>query len=505
MSIIDVNSKGRNLQFSINLIKQNKFEEKTSSLSLDPGVIQYLEVEDSLIEMGLKGNVIIDNKYKMTDRDGNVNDNTFIDINIIDNDSQDPRVGNKVLSFLSIIEKSSSTSESILNSQVIYKLEEAASSLLKKATLHSIDLYDNDETDNITGHMRKILDNWQKIIFKNGSGNRYFINEGDFATAEETGDFISFRGPINDSLYSILDNMANNITINGKLPILKIKTTDSGGRRLSLNELFSDRHIDFLRALKQRGQQDFSDVYLEEYTIAPLTSDESTPLTQVQDFQIVNSDIETARNKYWGDYQLDFTSNDLVVTNIQRVDFADIVSSFESVDLQSEPPYFSNIPLLEKIEKKLFPVSQDNNIPMGGDTLLRNKVFNTVKKSFLCLGETAVLTVPGTMYRTPGKFITIKGDSGKFKHPWLVTSVKHIFNGLDYTNEITAVRLFGNKKAYSELYQDFISSETQATPVLTNIIEAAGDAVEGLKQIAQDATDFVAGAVSNVKNLFNKE
>ena len=499
----DVNTKGTNLKFSLSLIKENKFTGKTESLPLSPGVISYLSIEDNILDMGLKGTISIDNKHRLLDKlDSSASHSTYIDINIMDTESLNKQLGQKSISFLSLIEDGSSLSENIQNNRAVYKIEEVVSSLLKKSSLYSIDLFSNDDSDTITNHMKRIINTWQEKILTRGEGNIL----GEFIETPVTGDFISFRDNTNESLYDILSKMALSTNISGKLPILKIVSTENAGRRLTFKDLFTDDHADFLNAYISgniESGRDYSSVYLEEFNIAPYTGKSGTLTTNnIEDYQILEADLDLARGKHWGDYQLDLTGEDLTETRVELLDFTSIVSSFESDDLKLRGPIYSNIPLLRKADKKLFTVARDNNKESDGVDILKNSVQNKTKRSFLCLGESIILNVPGKMYRKPGMFITINGDGPKFdKQPWFVVSVKHIFNGLDHTNEITAVRLTGNDQSYEVMYSDLyplVLLAGDAVDTLGDIAEVVIPAVkEGLKKLVTGTTDFFG----NVKKI----
>jgi len=301
--------------------------------------------------------------------------------------------------------------------------------------------------------------------------------------------------------------MADSVVVNGKLPIIKIKSTENAGRLLTLKELFTNDHTDFLNGyLSNRldTKKDYSNVYLEPFSISPLTPKPGTPSTNIiEDYQLIESDIELARNKFWGDYELDNTGDDITKTNIELLDFTSIVDSFESDDLQIENGPFSNIPLLQPSEKKLFRVSRDNNNGIDGIQTLRNSINNKVKKSFLCLGESIVLDVPGKIYRTPGKFITINGDGSRFDNQvWFVTSIKHIFNGLDYTNQITAARLTGNEYKYAFMYSSLFSLFVSSRETVVDVV---GDVIENVSDVVSDVVNTIKKLPTIVTDFFGKK
>jgi len=102
------------------------------------------------------------------------------------------------------------------------------------------------------------------------------------------------------------------------------------------------------------------------------------------------------------------------------------------------------------------------------------------------------------MYRKPGMFITINGDGPKFdKQPWFVVSVKHIFNGLDHTNEITAVRLTGNDQSYQVMYSELYDLVLLAGDAVETLVDVIPAVKEGLKKLVTGTTDFFG----NVKKI----
>jgi len=138
--------------------------------------------------------------------------------------------------------------------------------------------------------MKRIINTWQEKILTRGEGNIL----GEFIETPVTGDFISFRDNTNESLYDILSKMALSTNISGKLPILKIVSTENAGRRLTFKDLFTDDHADFLNAYISgniESGRDYSSVYLEEFNIAPYTGKSGTLTTNnIEDYQILEAD-----------------------------------------------------------------------------------------------------------------------------------------------------------------------------------------------------------------------
>ncbi len=114
-------------------------------------------------------------------------------------------------------------------------------------------------------------------------------------------------------------------------------------------------------------------------------------------------------------------------------------SKFIDLDVGANPP---------KTEQKIFTQLFEGS-DAGSSETVKSRILNKVLKSFILLNETIVLNVEGRLYRKAGKFITIKSDGvlsdgDRLSNLWYTIKVKHIFNAGYYTNEITAVRLFGN-------------------------------------------------------------
>ena len=105
----EANLQSKNLDFNISIIahelnpslKQEDKGKDTDITPLDTGVLSYLEIEDSLINPGITGNIAIKNSYNIMDRlktFRSTEKTLFLDINIEDKDSEAKSVSDKKIS-----------------------------------------------------------------------------------------------------------------------------------------------------------------------------------------------------------------------------------------------------------------------------------------------------------------------------------------------------------------------------------------------------------------------
>jgi|14_taG_2_1085336.scaffolds.fasta_scaffold00074_9 hypothetical protein len=241
-------------------------------------------------------------------------------------------------------------------------------------------------------------------------------------------------------------------------------------RVLEIGELISLRHLEFVAEYKKvkpssdgsqkeegsdvaavlkKKENDFSDVYMEDFSIAPndVPNVNASIHNNVEEYDLIQPDINNLRQTVWGNYELSRTSIDKQVIAI--INFNDLADEFERDFLGGNK---SNLPAIYPHEAKQFKLhgypETDEGIFNGSVRfgLMEARIRNLVFKSFIYLNETIVLNVKGKMYRKPGKFITIKGElaDSPAQELWFVIEVKHKFENGDYRNEIKAVRFLSD-------------------------------------------------------------
>ena len=468
------NLQSKNLDFNISVIAQG-VQGSVDVTPLDTGVLSYLEIEDSLINPGIKGTIAIKNSYSIMDRLDTfraTEKKLFLDINIEDIDSKSKNAFDKKISLSTMLENSSTITTNITDNIIVFNFEEAQISMLKKLSMRRLwdvsSKPDKSPSNTIEGHVQDILNTWVQTLPADTLSEKGKLIDSDFFINKESGKRVNLQSywwDIEDSVFDVLTRLVENIQIESALPLFKIQNLNDGdniSREFTLKKMFTEEHHNFLRSRADNSPGSFSDVYLEEFVLAPeedRTGGEhaSGLYGTVEDYEIVKADIETARGSYWCDYILNNGSTDLTSTEINIIDFTDIVSSFEDNDLGDIDGFNCAIPALQPVDKKILKVDRvDESIKEEDkESLLGDYVNNKVKRSFLFLNDVIVFTVRGQMFRKPGTFITINGGDvigrGAPYDIWFVVSVKHTFKELNYENEVVAVRLFGNSKRYIKL------------------------------------------------------
>ena len=468
-----------NFDAEIYLVSVDRESGKSEYLPIDLASVSYFEIRDDLINFGLTGNITFPNwgqllgKLKLGNASGIKNaGEQYIAINVNDLDLP-AEFDTHGYSFIASAKSSASLMSNAIDVKQTLDFEENLTSLLKKISFQIfLEQYGVSIPSEVNISM--VLDS----LLTQATKDKFDISEslvsrtttgrdpadefqGQIADTIKINDFDSdFGKNARDnslSLYELTQNIYNHIILGAgeggtealtTLPLLKTKYNIlTKARHLELNELLTPRHIEFITDYKNGGtEKDYTDVYTEEFAIAPAQSTVNSSIhNQVEDYSLIQPDINNLRQTIWGSYKyIDTPNANLAVTKATpNADFNQFKSIFEVSVLGKNK---SNLPVIPRPEQKLFtriPVNQ------GGNNLLaKNKDLNTILKSFIYLNETIVLNVKGKLYRRPGNFITIKGDMcpTRAEEIWYVTSVKHKFENGNYQNEITAVRFLGDGK-----------------------------------------------------------
>lgn len=471
---------GQELKFNVGILSvDNSADGNNELIDVSPGSLTYLEIEDNLLDAGVRGSISIKNPMQMLDRVKALSkpENVlYLNVSIEDPSSSHPNIEDKKVEFMALLENSSSITKDIINNEILYNYEEAATAMLKKVSLTQI--LGNDSGNNINRVLSEmifyLIELWSTGLNQQGAE---ILSEKFNKQSGGIGNLASFWLDVNDSVYDVLKRLSESVQIDDKfLPILKIKNESKDGkqidRKFTFDKLFSDRHKEFITAITTNTGGDFSDVYGEEFVLAPEKDKSggvnSSPIfNTVENFEAVKVDIETAREQYWGDYSLNNGPIDPTKTAVEILDFAEIVSSFEEDEFGEAEGVYSAIPILKKNQKKIFKADKSDNTEEGA-TILRNHAHNIVKRSFLFLNDSIIFTVKGNIGRKPGMFVTINGGDvfGRTApdNVWFIISVKHMFKELNYENEIVAVKLFGNKDTYNNLVSGDVTTQPASRP-----------------------------------------
>ena len=456
-------NQGTTLDFDINLIAVSTDKggnEVGDPFPLELNSIRYLEITDSLINMGLVGVVTYNNYYQILDKIGitRAADKTlYLSIDITDA-QLDKVINTKAdssISFLSLLETNADLSTNVANKSSVYKFEEAIPALLKKTAAIDI-LKGINRTAEAPLLVATLVNYWASkkniAAFINDDLDKFILSNSNKLQ-------ISNIWQIEDSIYDVIYKLYNSFVFGGVdapiPPLLKFRNNEDNERRLTLTPIIDDAAREFIEDYNNNVDKDHADIYQEEFIItdADDSGGNSSLYNKVEQYNLIKPDYKTIRQNIWGKYSFIGKAVGNEAADLTAVSHTFTYHSYY-VDKFSEHVlggFASNIPQIPKAEQKAFVQLFEGSEP-GNQITMECRALNKVLKSFILLNETIVLNVEGKIYRKAGKFITIKGgeafgsSTDRLSNIWYIIEVKHIFTGGNYTNEITAVRLISSDK-----------------------------------------------------------
>ena len=488
-----------NFYVEINFLSVDRDTGNSTYLPIDLSSVTFFEIRDDLINFGLTGNLTFPNWGQLLDKLPAVgkkgkethtgNTENFITISIKDKDIDDTEAADyddNGYHFLASAKSSSSLLNSAVNVKQTVDFEEDVTSLLKKISWE--DFLETRKTDYAKIRATNLADNLISVINTIHPDTAQLTEEADALNlggpSTPCGNLNIFggsQGGSSKSLYAVIQDGYNHLifhtlidgfvkdiesdagSYNYSLPLLKTREVERALeqgyspdtpsiRKVILSELLTKKHIEFITFYKRatnkdktsKNKPDFSSVYMEEFALAPSDATDSSGEVSadsgmhnvVEQYDLVQPDINNLRQTIWGNYEIITSDPDQQTTN--KIRFNKVVTDFEVSLLGGHK---SNLPMIPFGESKTFKI--ENLVRSDISTNLTLAKFqNVICKSFIFLNETIVLNVKGKMYRKPGKFISIKGDlcPTPARELWFVIEVKHKFENGSYRNEIKAVR-----------------------------------------------------------------
>lgn len=512
-----------NFESEINFISLDKNTGESKYVPIDLASVSYFEIRDDLLNYGLTGNLTFPDWGQLLGKLGFgrddkkfQSDEQYITIKLRDIDIPATKDGTEVngYEFLASAKSSASLMSNVTDVKKTVDFEENLTATLKKI---SWEIFINDSQTSIEPSRVgiRLLENLLKVVTKNKSRLAKSLRERENLLPFNNNSSLTIftglekeKAPSGNSisLYELIQNILNYILLRGErddfkalsLPIIKTTdktlfnvdagsfglpqmTEDGKERVLEVREMFTPKHLEFIEDYKTGKEVNYSDVYMEEFVIAPSESisKNSSLDNNVENYDLIQPDLNNLRQTVWGSYE-----NVVADVNAQRLkikEFNELANDFENRILNGQK---SNLPSIPREETKLFkiisPTSGQNAITPGRGAL-DARVFNTVLKSFIYLNETIILNVKGKLYRKPGMFITVKSDMFKrnsVEEIWYVIEVKHKFINGNYQNEIKAVRFLAD----GEKVPRIIGNEADKLP-----IEKLTDQVNSLTKPSPEA------------------
>ena len=447
----------------------NRVEVPISSSS-----ILELIINESALEMGVTGTIIIDNQFNILESLDLVNNSSnefYIRLDI--EDVEVNSIGGEANGYnlLAHVRKMNTSSINYNKNIATFKFEEAFVSLMRHTAVDAV--YEVNENADV-------------IDMANKFNAEYVTKLGKYATDITVGDHkpnskhpmhavgASGRGTnMHDAITSM---MKESRTDQLKCPYFKfinVNQTDGDGgtykiRKLHFAPYITDRHLEFLQAISKGDnttELDFSDVYLEKFATGPFadifTSDPN--ITADNKLERYNTNITSPillKESNWGNYQIfdnpsidpgiqSGSINTRKYSEIQK-DYIEI--EFPGLDINTNTPVLKD-KYLKKFE--FLPTSL-SNIQDGENSVThqRNYAYNSIVRPFITINETMSFTSPGSLLRTTNKFIWIERTSANLsnkdnkKHPldniYYTTNITHRFRDGDYYTEVIASKWFGD-------------------------------------------------------------
>lgn len=493
-----------NLDFDISIIKMAREQNKAdgyvrdvieSVTPLDAAAILNLDLRESSLAMGFTGTITINNKFKVLDNldiTTNSPNDIYIAIKITDVDLEsigDIPEEDKCITLIGYINNTSSGAINMIDSIIVFEFEEAFVAALKKMRAMA---FAEDETAT-----------YDVVSLANEFNNRFYkLKDSGTVTTLDTytpnvlhniySAFDYSRG--GPSVYEAMQRMLKESAIGPERKVAYFRFVnrvldntqqDSNVvRQLQYAPYLTDRHVQFIHAVANNigfvkgfkaGEttSDFSDVYLEKFTLGPLSNpqndDANTSLyNKIETYNITRANTGQLKETIWGNYRVNkvrATGTDLSKITSETRSFSEIQLNFISSNLYELDVSF-NLPLLEPRELRDFYVYSNSHATPEEEERsieqLENRIVNIVHKSFLTITETINFKVKGNVIRRPNVFIWIENGQTEegYKKLWYVNSVNHVFASGKYTTEIVASKLFGNTT-----YDAILQNEILGAPI----------------------------------------
>ncbi|MDB4396201.1 hypothetical protein N9Z65_01150 [bacterium] len=489
--------KDNTLDIEITLIKKIRVEEGGEIVSkisevvpIDLSAIINLSLHDSLIRHGYKGSITINNKANILDKVNittGVPDGIYIDVKIVSKDLEGSNVTNlqHTINFLGLVKRTTAASANIEDNIVIFEFEESVIAEMRYTSWESI-TKDNAAFKAEMNVIELVDAFYEKALLEessidiitlpsNGDGGALASEKPSLSIPyDDNHEVTTEDGDERDStVFDVFNRLLRKTSIGEgsevseyQMPIFRFINTPDG-RRMQFSSIITDRHREFISAIETNtAGDDFADIYLEKFNIGPTsqaqgTVDKNTSWRNtLEAHNIVPPDTNTLRERRWCNCAITGSSKedyDIGNTALEYILYADALTIFAQSILNLGEGGI-NLPLLNPntLAQLLIFKKGDNEVNIPA---IKNEALYKLISSFLLVNEQLHFTVPGKIYREPGKFIIVDtGDSvetaqDRLSQLWFVTSINHVIDNGEYTTEFACNRFFGgNDLSLIELY-----------------------------------------------------
>ena len=441
--------------------------DKGSIFPLPKGIIEYLEIEDSLSFPGLRGTISISNffgilqKLELYDISNDIN---LLIVSISNKDAEETGALPIKLAFEAILGEAGENSNNIVDKKLTFNFEEFQIGYLRNRYIQNTDLGDGTCSDYI------------KKVILTGLGETEV--KSVFQVEQDTGDILNTNIPApagsivkqTQSCYEVLRFLLRHCYfdegIPGLLQIHNVYEDKDVKRKYKLTNL-GNFISEFFTKISSGGKDiDLSKHLLETFISGDSSSSATFGANFIDKYDIIRPNLKNVLAKKWVDYCITPAACSVDgLTEFQGFSFNSAKLLFEDKILGDT--YLSNLP--DRSISSTASTSNTNSIDTSsGNTDNINAVVavipeivewqdaikSMVLKSFIYDNTAITFKVPGNLYREAGYFIQVKvEDNQEVKDKtqdisgyYFVISLKHIFSGENYQNEIIAVKLNKNEK-----------------------------------------------------------
>jgi len=425
-------------------------------LPLTKGSIDNLIIEDSLAFFGYGGSCTINNFYGILQQ-LNVLDVTGINclyISIKDSNlSKSKTNADASIAFLAFLTKGVEDSINIIDKGLSFSFEEYFVAKLKTESIYQLP---NDSKLNDTPGklIHTLLKHSNKESVDDITTN-ITIKDAFVADAPNNISLAGVYKKGKTTLYDIICKLYQYVTYTGDIAgpgLLTGVTVLKNGvlqRKLVLRPLAE--YIKGFYIKYNQKAEDLHEYVTEEFVIGSANNSAALNTNFIDNYSFIHVDQGDVLENKWIDTIVSGSgSEDITSTATPTVTYEGVKYDFATQMLAGNA---ANLPTVTRNNEagKSNRRIVHKNIDDANDTLTKSAVVNIMMKSFIYDNKHLTFSVPGKAYRQSGKFIKInyKGEGiinkattdDSMDGYWFIISVKHVFKGDFYTNEIVCAKL----------------------------------------------------------------
>ena len=431
-------------------------------IPISKGMVKYMELEDTLANIGMSARVQLTNFYGFLQKfkvlDISTNANCFsISIKNKDYDRFPSDITNEI-QLLTTINKNTELAKNIIDRDFVFDSEEYQVHALKTQRFNNALKKALEKDPGAVGYATSLTKMIEGCIAvsDNGAGKDRILNIKHLNLPIVAGSIMVDT----DTLYDVIIKSYPYVYYEnegpGVLSVVNDKVNNIVTRKFILQSL--GRLTAGLYQKVNSNNNDLSDFLVEKFSTSNSINSTTFGGNFITDYTIIRQDQTDLLKDKWGDYQVKGYTGTSVTA---KLTYDDLVKEFKKVILGNNA--YSNLPKLND-DRTLFNVKDHiDNIE-----LTKNKVKHTLLKSFIYDNTAISFKCGGELYRSPGTFIEIRTedsttDTDNLNGYWFIISVKHIFEGDAYDNELICVKMNINGK-YSPVSEFQLQPLSPTTP-----------------------------------------